>query len=60
SSLESQGGFGGNTQDNSKNESCNAVNLWSREVPSPEARESSKKKRSKKMSEGEVEQVSKE
>ncbi|MCI61848.1 hypothetical protein A2U01_0083105, partial [Trifolium medium] len=39
SSLQTQGGFGGNTMDNPKNESCNVINLRSREVPSPVVRE---------------------
>ncbi|MCI23064.1 hypothetical protein A2U01_0044242, partial [Trifolium medium] len=60
SSLQNGGGFGGNTQDNPKNESCNAINLRNRVVPSSEVRESSQKKESKKVREGEVEQVSQE
>ncbi|MCI66742.1 hypothetical protein A2U01_0088000, partial [Trifolium medium] len=43
SNLQNSGRFGGNTQENPKDESCNAINLRSREVPSPEVREISKK-----------------
>ncbi|MCI74088.1 hypothetical protein A2U01_0095352, partial [Trifolium medium] len=43
-----QGGFGGNTTDNPRNESCNAIHLRSRKVPSPEVGENSKKRESKK------------
>ncbi|MCI02814.1 hypothetical protein A2U01_0023848 [Trifolium medium] len=43
STLQNNGGFGGNTQDNPKNENCKAFNLRNRVVPSPEVRESSKK-----------------
>ncbi|MCI41493.1 hypothetical protein A2U01_0062726, partial [Trifolium medium] len=60
STLHNSGGFGGNTQDNPKNESCNAINLRNRVVPFPEVGESSKKTESKKRSEEEVEQVSQE
>ncbi|MCI18432.1 hypothetical protein A2U01_0039586, partial [Trifolium medium] len=60
SNLQGSGGFGGNTQDNPKNESCKAINLRNRVVPSPEVRESSRKKENKKESEGEVEKVRKE
>ncbi|MCI26516.1 hypothetical protein A2U01_0047712, partial [Trifolium medium] len=59
SNLQNGIGFGGNTQDNPKKESCNAINLRSRVVPTPEVRENSKKKKSKKVSEGEVEKESK-
>ncbi|MCI29061.1 hypothetical protein A2U01_0050266 [Trifolium medium] len=55
SSLQNGSGFGGNTQDNPKKESCNAIDLRSRVVPAPEVRENPKKKESKKGSEGEVE-----
>ncbi|MCI27528.1 hypothetical protein A2U01_0048727, partial [Trifolium medium] len=48
SNLQNSGGFGGNTQDNPRNESCNAINLRSREVLSPEVGENSKKRGSKK------------
>ncbi|MCI03303.1 hypothetical protein A2U01_0024340, partial [Trifolium medium] len=48
STLQTSGGFGGNTKDNPKNENCKAINLRSRVVPNPEVRERSKKKDSKK------------
>ncbi|PNY05190.1 hypothetical protein L195_g001633 [Trifolium pratense] len=54
SSLQNNGGFGGNTHDNPKNESCKAINLRSREVPDPKVSEKLKKKN---VSEGEVEKV---
>ncbi|MCH90687.1 hypothetical protein A2U01_0011609, partial [Trifolium medium] len=57
SSLQSGGSFGGNTQDNPKNESCKAINLRNRVVSSLKVRENSKKNESKKGSEGEVEKV---
>ncbi|MCI13094.1 hypothetical protein A2U01_0034207, partial [Trifolium medium] len=60
SNLQNSGGFGGNTKDNPNKESCNAINLRSRVVPSPDLGENSKKSESKKVSEGEVEQMSKE
>ncbi|MCI37747.1 hypothetical protein A2U01_0058973, partial [Trifolium medium] len=52
SNLQNSGGFGGNTQDNPKNENCKAINLRSREVPDPRV---SERPRKKKGSEGEVE-----
>ncbi|MCI64862.1 hypothetical protein A2U01_0086120, partial [Trifolium medium] len=55
SSIQSQGGFGGNTHDNPKNESCKAITLRSREVPSPVVVE---KHREKKVSSGREEDKS--
>ncbi|CAJ2642447.1 unnamed protein product [Trifolium pratense] len=46
------GGFGGNTHDNSKNETCNGITLRSREIPERPAVEKPLKK---KVNEGEVE-----
>ncbi|GAU40179.1 hypothetical protein TSUD_374870 [Trifolium subterraneum] len=55
SEILSQGSFGGNTKDNPRNESCKAITLRNREVPSPEVSESSKKRKKKKVQEGVVE-----
>ncbi|CAJ2663772.1 unnamed protein product [Trifolium pratense] len=52
SMLQNQGGFGGNTHDNPKNETCNGITLRSREVPERPAVEKYVKK---KVIEGEVE-----
>ncbi|CAJ2645119.1 unnamed protein product [Trifolium pratense] len=50
--LQNQGGFGGNTQDNPKNETCNRITLRSREVSERQVVE---KPIRKKVDEGEVE-----
>ncbi|PNX61907.1 hypothetical protein L195_g060895 [Trifolium pratense] len=50
--MQNQGGFGGNTHDNPKNETCNGITLRSREVPERPAVEKPMKK---KVIEGEVE-----
>ncbi|CAJ2633249.1 unnamed protein product [Trifolium pratense] len=55
SSLQNQSGFGGNTTDNPKNETCHVISLRSREVPSPVVKESILKKKVSSESEGEVE-----
>ncbi|CAJ2648219.1 unnamed protein product [Trifolium pratense] len=52
SMLQNQGGFGGNTHDNPKNETCNGITLRSREIPERPAVEKPLKK---KVNEGEVE-----
>ncbi|CAJ2661756.1 unnamed protein product [Trifolium pratense] len=52
SMLQNQGGFGGNTHDNPKNETCNGITLRSREIPERPAVEKPLKK---KVIEGEVE-----
>ncbi|CAJ2638280.1 unnamed protein product [Trifolium pratense] len=52
SMLQNQGGFGGNTHDNPKNETCNGITLRSREIPERPAVEKPLKK---KVVEGEVE-----
>ncbi|PNX54761.1 hypothetical protein L195_g048382, partial [Trifolium pratense] len=52
SMLQNQGGFGGNTQDNPMNETCNGITLRSREVPERQVVE---KPIRKKVNEGEVE-----
>ncbi|MCH92290.1 hypothetical protein A2U01_0013227, partial [Trifolium medium] len=52
SSLQNSGGFGGNTKDNPKNETCKAITLRNREVPDLKVVEKPKKT---KESEGEVE-----
>ncbi|CAJ2638252.1 unnamed protein product [Trifolium pratense] len=52
SMLQNQGGFGGNTHDNPKNETCNGITLRSREIPERPAMEKPLKK---KVIEGEVE-----
>ncbi|PNX63517.1 hypothetical protein L195_g061667, partial [Trifolium pratense] len=43
--LQNQGGFGGNTHDNPKNETCNGITLRSREVPERPAAEKYVKKK---------------
>ncbi|CAJ2637655.1 unnamed protein product [Trifolium pratense] len=50
--MQGQGGFGGNTHDNPKNETCNGITLRSREIPERPAVEKPLKK---KVNEGEVE-----
>ncbi|CAJ2673056.1 unnamed protein product [Trifolium pratense] len=52
SMLQNQGGFGGNTHDNPKNETCNGITLRSREIPERPVVEKPLKK---KVIEGEVE-----
>ncbi|CAJ2642378.1 unnamed protein product [Trifolium pratense] len=45
SMLQNQGGFGGNTHDNPKNETCNGITLRSREIPERPAVEKPLKKK---------------
>ncbi|MCH91038.1 hypothetical protein A2U01_0011962, partial [Trifolium medium] len=45
SSLQNSGGFGGNTRDNPRNETCKGIKLWSRELPDEETVEKNGKRK---------------